>query len=88
LTHVKSDPLTGVKEGGEVLRHNGVELWRQADAARWLGFSRQRVSQLLREGKLSFVTVRGVDYVEHASLMEYGKSVKQLTLLADNRAVR
>lgn len=61
----------------------GVQLWTQADAARYLGVARQRIYVLIARGDLATVTVRSKRYVEHGSLMGYASKVKQLAMDAD-----
>jgi len=49
---------------------SGVEVYRQADAARRLKVSRQRVYQMMREGKLAYVDQDGYRYVTADSLRQ------------------
>ncbi len=49
----------------------GITAWTQAEVGRRIGVTRSRVAQLLRERKLSLVTIRGRSYVSEDSIQRY-----------------
>jgi hypothetical protein len=55
----------------------GVEVYRQADAARKLGVTRGRVSQMLRAGELAYVDQEGFRLVTADSLRERERKMKK-----------
>ena len=55
----------------------GVEVYRQADAARKLGVTRGRVSQMLRAGELAYVDQEGFRLVTADSLRELERKMKK-----------
>lgn len=61
----------------------GVTVWRQADAARYLGVDRQRIRVLIVRGDLATVDHNGIRCIEHGSLMKYASRLKELGLDAE-----
>jgi predicted XRE-type DNA-binding protein len=55
----------------------GVEVYRQADAARKLGVTRGRISQMLRAGELAYVDQEGFRLVTADSLRERERKMKK-----------
>lgn len=65
----------------------GIACWPQAEVGRRLGVHRTRVYQLIREGKLSTIEVRGKRYVTDASVRIYEESalLRQLRLASGRK---
>jgi len=69
------------------MRMAGTAVMTQADAARALAITRERVRQLLEEGKLSPVTVRGHRRVSAYSVCQLQeKRIREAEDLAARRA--
>ena len=64
----------------------GVEVYRQADAARRLKVTRARVSQMIRDGELAYVDEEGFRLVTADSLRI--KQQQMFKLLKYSRSVR
>ena len=58
----------------------GIACWPQAEVGRRLGLHKSRIGQLIREGKLSTIEVRGRRYVTDSSvrLYEEGALARQM----------
>ena len=81
--HNESPEYEIVRRGKElemVEAYQGIACWPQAEVARRLGLSDSRICQLIDEGKLSILLVRGKRYVTNVSIRAYEEGAMERKL--------